>query len=106
MPSPFASPADTPERPPFCGGMCPPRCVEHTDSGRISAVALAKKLEPQLGLLVKLRFRPSLTATPNTVAWEALNERAEVVTGKLVLHAALAESEVASWAEVMVARAS
>lgn len=38
------------------------------------------------------------------MAWEALNENAEVVTGKLVLHAAVAESEVVSWAEVTVDR--
>jgi hypothetical protein len=78
--------------------------VDYIDSGRITAVELMKMLEPTTGLLVKLKFRPSLTGTPNTVAWEALDENANVVTGKLVLHAAVSESEVVSWAEVVVDR--
>jgi hypothetical protein len=76
--------------------------IEHTDSGRISAVALAKMLEPVTGVIVKLRFRASLTGTPNTIAWEALDENANVISGKVVLHAAVADDEVISWAEVTV----
>jgi hypothetical protein len=76
--------------------------VEYSNSGRSSAVALMKMLEPQVGKLVKLRFRRSLAVDPNGVEWEALNETASVVTGKLVLHAALDEDEVISWAEVTV----
>jgi hypothetical protein len=51
-----------------------------------------------LGVLMNLRFRPSVAGTPNTVAWDALDERAEVVSGSLVLHAAVADDEVISWA--------
>jgi|SRR5580658_7427798 hypothetical protein len=61
-----------------------------------------KMLEPQLGKLVKLRFRRSLAVDPNGVEREALDETASVVTGKLVLHAAVNEHEVVSWAEVVV----
>ena len=76
--------------------------IEYSDSGRISAVELMKMLEPTTGRLVKLRFRPSLTGLPTTVSWEALDTDANVVTGKLVLHAAVSESEVVSWADVTV----
>jgi hypothetical protein len=76
--------------------------VEYSNSGRISAVALARMLEPQLGILVKLRFRPAITGTPNTIAWEALDENANVISGKLVLHTGVADDEVISWAEVFV----
>jgi hypothetical protein len=76
--------------------------IEYTDSGRISAVALMKMLEPQLGVLVKLRFRRSLKIDPNGVEWEAITENANIISGKLVLRAAVAESEVISWAEVTV----
>jgi hypothetical protein len=76
--------------------------VEYSNSGRISAVALARMLEPQLGVLVKLRFRPAITGTPNTIAWEALDENANVISGKLVLHAGVTDDEVISWAEVTV----
>ena len=76
--------------------------VEYSNSGGISAVELARMLERQLGVLVKLRSRPAITGTPNRIAWEALDENASVVTGRLVLHAAVAENEVISWAEVTV----
>ena len=76
--------------------------VEYSNSGTISAVALMKMLEPSLGKLVKLVFRRSLKIDPNGVEWEAVTENANVVTGRLVLHAAVAEDEVISWAEVVV----
>jgi hypothetical protein len=40
----------------------------------------------------------------NTVSWEALDANADVVAGKLMLHAAVAEAEVVSWAKVTVDR--
>jgi hypothetical protein len=76
--------------------------VEYSDSGRISAARLARILEPHLGLLVKLRFRASLTGEPNTLDWEALTEKANVIAGRLILHACVVETEVTSWAEVVV----
>ena len=66
--------------------------VEYTDSGRISAVALMKILEPQLGVIARLRFRPSLKIDPNGVEWEGLDENANVVAGRLILHAAVARN--------------
>jgi hypothetical protein len=76
--------------------------IEYADSGRISDMALMKLLEPQVGKLVKLRFRRSMEIDPNGVEWEALTEDAKLVSGRLVLHAAVAEDEVVSWAEVVV----
>jgi hypothetical protein len=76
--------------------------IEYSNSGRISAVELTRMIERELGPLVTMRFRRSLVGTPNTVAWEALNERAELVTGKLELHAGVRDDEVSSWAEVFI----
>jgi hypothetical protein len=76
--------------------------IEYMDSGRISAVALMNMLEPSVGKLVRLRFRRSFKIDPNGVSWEALDEHANVLTGRLVLHAAFGESELVSWAEVVV----
>jgi hypothetical protein len=76
--------------------------VEYSDSGRISAVELAKMLEPDRGLLTELHFRRSLKIDPNGIEWEALDERAHVVSGKLILHAAVSENEIVSWAEVVI----
>jgi hypothetical protein len=81
----------------------PPKLrVEFSNAGTISAVRLARILEPHLGLLVKLRFRASLTGEPNTLDWEALTENANVIAGRLILHAGMVETEVTSWAEVVV----
>jgi hypothetical protein len=78
--------------------------IEYSDGGRISAVELARWLEPVFGTVVKLRFRPSMVGPPNTVAWEAMDARADVHGGKLVLHAGISEdgSEVVTWGEVTV----
>src|SRR5580658_8829904 len=76
--------------------------VEYSNAGTISAVRFARILEPHLGLLVKLRFRASLTGEPNTLDWEALTENANVIAGRLILHAGVAEDAVISWAEVVV----
>jgi hypothetical protein len=76
--------------------------VYYSNSGRISSVELARMLEPQLGALVMLRFRPAITGTPNTIAWESLDENANIVSGKLELHAAVSDDEIVSWAEVTV----
>jgi hypothetical protein len=61
-----------------------------------------KMLEPTTEFLVNPRFRRSLTVDPNGVEWEALDKDGKVVAGKLVLHAAVSEIEVVSWAEVAV----
>jgi hypothetical protein len=76
--------------------------VEYTDSGTISARDIERLLKPSFGVLMKMRFRPSLVGDPTTVAWEAVDARAHLVRGRLVLHAAVAEDRVVSWAEVLV----
>jgi len=72
--------------------------IEYRNAGTISAVALARMLEPSLGFLVRLRFRPALDGPPTTIAWEGLDANGDVVSGRLVLHAGVSESEVISWA--------
>jgi hypothetical protein len=76
--------------------------VEYSNSGRVSDVALMRLLEPQIGKLMKLRFRPSLEIDPNGVEWEGLDGNANIVSGKIVLHAAISETEIVSWGEVIV----
>jgi hypothetical protein len=68
--------------------------VEYTYSGRISDIALMKMIEPQVGKLMQLQSRRSLVIDPNGIEWEAFDVGANVVSGKLVLHAAVSESEV------------
>jgi hypothetical protein len=76
--------------------------IEYTDSGTISAMEVAKMLRPRLGILLKLRFRSSLVVDPNGAEWEAVDENANVVSGRLILHAATSETEVGTWAELTV----
>jgi hypothetical protein len=78
--------------------------VEYDCSGKISMIDLKLMIEPQVGYLMKLRFRPSLVGTPTTVGWEGVKVDGELVTGKLVLHALVSEGEVRSWGEVVVDR--
>jgi hypothetical protein len=76
--------------------------IEYSDGARVTAVELARMLEPTTGPLTKLRFRSSITGTPNTIAWEALDEDADMVSGKLIIHARVSDTEVVTWAEVEV----
>jgi hypothetical protein len=76
--------------------------VIFSDGGVLTANDLRRLLEPQFGPLLKMRLRPSLTGLPNTVAWEALSENAEFVTGRVVLHASVETTRIVVWAEVLV----
>jgi hypothetical protein len=79
-----------------------PTRIEYTDSGRISDIAVMTLLEPAVGKLMKLRFRRSLVVDPNGVEWEGIDENANIVSGRIVLHAAISETEIVSWGEVIV----
>jgi hypothetical protein len=79
-----------------------PTRIEYTDSGRISDIAVMTLLESAVGKLMKLRFRRSLVVDPNGVEWEGIDENANIVSGRLTLHAAISETEIVSWAEVVV----
>ena len=61
-------------------------------------------LEPQVGYVVRLRFRPASGGPATSITWEAVVEDGAVVTGKLTLHASVADDEVTSWAVVTVDR--
>ncbi len=52
---------------------------------------------------MKLRFRPAPAGPqPTTVTWEATTARAEILTWTLVLHAAVDQDEVTTWAVLTV----
>jgi hypothetical protein len=77
--------------------------VLYSDGGIIATADVRRLLEPRVGFLANLRFRRSLTGQPNTIAWEGLDDKAQVVSGLLVLHAALrGETEVVSWADIEI----
>jgi len=77
--------------------------IEFTWDGRISALWVRTWLEPILGPLGTLRFCPSPDGPPTTVVWEALStDRAEVLTGTLVLRAKVMVDAVETWAEVTI----
>jgi hypothetical protein len=76
--------------------------VIYSDGGIVSARDIARLLEERFGVLVRVRFHPSLSGTPNTVAWKALDGQGEIDTGRLILHAGVRQDQVVSWAEVVV----
>jgi hypothetical protein len=76
--------------------------VEYTAGGSISALDLEQMLEGQLGYIIRLRLRATPVGPTTSIPWEAIAEDGAVVTGKLVLHAAVAEDGVVSWALVTV----
>jgi hypothetical protein len=73
-----------------------------SDGGIITGADIKRLLEPQLGRIVNVRLRPSLQGEPTTVAWEGLNERAELVSGLVVLHATVDTHEIVVWADLFV----
>ena len=76
--------------------------IEYSHGARITAAELARMLEPTLGLVTKLKFRPSLTGPSTTVVWAAVDTAEKSVSGRLVIHAGVRDSEVVTWAEVIV----
>jgi hypothetical protein len=76
--------------------------VVYSDGGVVSARDVSRLLADRLGVLVLVRFRPSPSGTPNTVAWDALDESGEVVTGTVVLHAGVRTDQVVCWAEIVL----
>jgi hypothetical protein len=75
--------------------------IEYDCSGRISAIDLKLRLEPQTGYLKRFRFR-HLNGQSTTVAWEGVGVDGELVTGKILLYTAVAEDAVMGWGEVTV----
>lgn len=76
--------------------------VTYSDGGIVTSRDCARLIEPHVGQVMNLTFRKSLTGLPNTVAWEALHSDGIIITGALVLHAAVRGNQVVSWAEVQV----
>lgn len=80
--------------------------VEFGDGGRISAAELRQMLEPDLGPLERVRFLRSPNDPANIVVWEAVAQDTKAVTGRLIFHAAVAEDQVVTWAEVVLDQAA
>jgi hypothetical protein len=88
----------------FTSGVVPlPEAAVEPDRYTITSVQLARYLFPDYGVLLNFRFRPSLQGTPNTVAWEAVTERDQLVQGRVVLHGGVgANDSIILWPEVLV----
>jgi hypothetical protein len=88
----------------FTSGVVPlPETVAEPDPYTITSVALARYLFPDYGAVLNLRFRPSLPGLPNTVEWDAVNERDQLVKGRIVLHGGVgADDSIILWPEVLV----
>ena len=87
-------------------GALVPREVPTTalTAGTIYAIEAKMMVEPATGWLRKFTFLATEAGPPTTIAWQGVAENDELVTGKLVLHAAVGEREVTCWAEVTVDR--
>ena len=69
--------------------------VEYSTAGNIDAVAVIRLLEPNLGPLLKLTFRP--TSSPNVIAFEAVTPNDQLVCGRVFLRTAVATNTILSW---------
>src|SRR5580658_3208812 len=67
--------------------------------GHLSAIELAKRLEPTTGRLKRLMFHQS---SPNTVGWAAVDPNDGVVAGTLQPRVSVTVDAVTLWAEVML----
>ena len=76
--------------------------VEYSDGGNIDAMAVMKLLQPSVGPLVRLNFWHPVEGMPSTVAWDAVTPDDRMVTGRVVLHAAVLGNVVRSWGEVFL----
>jgi hypothetical protein len=85
----------------FTTGGPPTLDLRNADSSTLSATELRSLLEPTYGAITKLRFSP-VVGSANTATWEALATSGAHVSGRVVLHAAVTDECVTSWAEVIV----
>jgi hypothetical protein len=85
----------------FTTGGPPTLDLRNADSSTLSATELRSLLEPTYGAITKLRFSP-VAGSANTAKFEALATSGTLITGRVVLHAAVTDECVTSWAEVIV----
>jgi hypothetical protein len=85
----------------FTTGGPPLLDLTNADGSTLSASELRRLLEPTYGAVTRLRFRP-VVGSANTATWEALATSGAHVSGRVVLHAAVTDECVTSWAEVIV----
>jgi hypothetical protein len=70
------------------------------DGGVITSLDVVRLLEPRIGTLQKVRFRPSVS--PNAVTWEGLDRDGRVTSGRLTMNIAISPGFLAVWADVSV----
>lgn len=75
--------------------------LSNAASSTLSAAELRSLLEPTYGLIAKLRFK-AVAGSANTATWEAVAASGTIITGRVVLHAAITVERVTSCAEVIV----
>lgn len=75
---------------------------DYSDADKIEAASIMTLLKPMVGPLLRLTcWHPSI-GMPNTVAFDAVTPDDRIVRGRLVLHAAVHDNAVVSWADVIV----
>jgi len=76
--------------------------LEFSTRGIIDTAAIAKALEPTLGKVRMLRFRPELQGFPQAVRFEVITEREELLAGQVFVHAIVTGDEIFSWGEIVL----
>jgi hypothetical protein len=74
----------------------------YADDRLVTDMDVIRLLRDRLGVLMRLRFRPSIAGMPNEISWEAVSEDDEIISGRLMLHAGVRETEVVSWTEIVI----
>jgi hypothetical protein len=85
----------------FTTGGPPTVDLSNAESSALSATELRRLLEPTYGAITKLRFSP-IAGSSNTATFEAVGASGAIISGRVVLHAAVTDECVTSWAEVIV----
>lgn len=85
----------------FTTGGPPSLDLSNSDSSTLSATELRGLLEPAYGATARLKFLP-VVGSANTATWEALAANGTIISGRVVVRAAVTDERVTSWAEVIV----
>jgi hypothetical protein len=78
------------------------RRVDFVGYGSISAVELARALQPTCGRLTRLVFHQPPDGSTYTIGWAAVDPGGGVVSGTLAFHVSVGEHEVTSWVEATI----
>ena len=73
-----------------------------SDGGVITPADIARLLVDRVGRLANLRFGDPDPGDRHPVPWQAVTEDREVITGRLLLHAAASSEAVPAWGTIEV----